>query len=223
VNYARVLARLIRYGLGRPVLLPSLFASAWHFRARDWFRRPPFLPLPPADYLSWRLHTAYGEAERLPDANELSRFLRWAGWMRQRGQEVRMWKKIIVLLVIMGFAWSYPPFRAKAMTAMSPAFATLGPVGHRLSEPTRVWKAENDIKFITQQLQLDKTEGKRLPPSAREFEAWLKKRPSAGDHGNDPWGQTYWLTPGTGTITVGSNGPDGKKTTKDDVIKTISF
>lgn len=28
---------------------------------RDWYRRPPFLPIPPADYLNWRLKTAYGK------------------------------------------------------------------------------------------------------------------------------------------------------------------
>jgi hypothetical protein len=27
---------------------------------RDWYRRPPFLPLPPKDYVRWRWHTAYG-------------------------------------------------------------------------------------------------------------------------------------------------------------------
>ena len=25
-----------------------------------WYRRAPFLPLPPRDYVAWRLHTAYG-------------------------------------------------------------------------------------------------------------------------------------------------------------------
>jgi hypothetical protein len=28
---------------------------------RDWYSRPPFLPLPPRDYLDWRLKTAYGK------------------------------------------------------------------------------------------------------------------------------------------------------------------
>ncbi|PYS54502.1 MAG: hypothetical protein DMG13_07930 [Acidobacteria bacterium] len=43
-------------------------AIAWalirfYFRItpRDWYRRPPFLPLPPRNYLHWRLRTAYGK------------------------------------------------------------------------------------------------------------------------------------------------------------------
>jgi hypothetical protein len=134
-----------------------------------------------------------------------------------------MWKKIIIALVALGFAWSYPPFRARIMTAIAPAFVMLGPVGHKLSEPTRVWKADSDITFILQQLQIDKTEGKKMPPSQAEFEIWMKKRRSAGDKGKDPWGEMYWLKPGNGSITVGSNGPDTTKTTKDDVTKTIAF
>src|SRR2546430_7431012 len=39
----------------------DLARLAWSFRARDWYRRPPFLPLPPRDYLRWRMFTAYGD------------------------------------------------------------------------------------------------------------------------------------------------------------------
>jgi hypothetical protein len=43
-------------------------AIAWalvrfYFRLtpRDWYRRLPFLPIPPRDYINWRLKTAYGK------------------------------------------------------------------------------------------------------------------------------------------------------------------
>jgi hypothetical protein len=26
-----------------------------------WYRKPPFLPLPPASYVRWRMRTAYGK------------------------------------------------------------------------------------------------------------------------------------------------------------------
>jgi hypothetical protein len=38
----------------------------------------PFLPVPPREYLEWRLHTAYGDGEREPDVDELRRYIRWA-------------------------------------------------------------------------------------------------------------------------------------------------
>jgi hypothetical protein len=68
--------------LRRPRLVAPLLGAAWRFRARDWYRRPPFLPLPPPKYLAWRLHTAYGDEDHTPEAGELERYLRWAAWMR---------------------------------------------------------------------------------------------------------------------------------------------
>jgi hypothetical protein len=47
VRHFRIACALLRF-YGR--VIPS-----------DWYRKPPFLPLPPKDYLSWRLHTAYGQ------------------------------------------------------------------------------------------------------------------------------------------------------------------
>jgi hypothetical protein len=67
--------------LHRPGLLASMARAAWRFRARGWWRRPPFLPVPPRDYVEWRLHTAYGDDGREPTAAELHGFLRWANRM----------------------------------------------------------------------------------------------------------------------------------------------
>ena len=61
----------------RPRLLLLLVRAGWRFRSRGWYRRPPFLPLPPAEYMDWRMHTAYGEEEALPSPRELERYLRW--------------------------------------------------------------------------------------------------------------------------------------------------
>jgi len=72
------IARVLAGAAVRPRLLGLLIRSAWRFRARGWYRRPPFLPLPPPEYVDWRLHTAYGEVERAPSPDELERYLRWA-------------------------------------------------------------------------------------------------------------------------------------------------
>lgn len=73
-----------RAALGRPGMIPDLLSAAWAFRRRRWYRRPPFLPLPPADYVRWRMETAYGDPDAVPSAEELRRFLRWARQARQR-------------------------------------------------------------------------------------------------------------------------------------------
>lgn len=80
----RAYARLFSAVLRRPDLIPALLGAAWAFRARDWYRRFPFLPLPPRRYLRWRLETAYGDPEAVPPVDELARYLRWARRMRRR-------------------------------------------------------------------------------------------------------------------------------------------
>jgi hypothetical protein len=77
--------RMARLALRRPGVIPAMLGAAWAFRARDWFRRPPFLPLPPRSYLRWRMETAYGDPDWIPSDDDLERFLRWARVMRGGG------------------------------------------------------------------------------------------------------------------------------------------
>lgn len=76
--------RLVWVVMTRPWLIPLLVSTAWAFRARSWYRRPPFLPLPSAGYLEWRLETAYGAEVTDPPVEDLIRYLRWARAMRKR-------------------------------------------------------------------------------------------------------------------------------------------
>ena len=69
--------------LRRPRTIPHLVRAAWAFRARRRYVRPPFLPLPPASYLRWRLETAYGSAEAQPSDDEMERYLSWTTRMRR--------------------------------------------------------------------------------------------------------------------------------------------
>lgn len=82
------LLRVLGQAIGRPPVFGAMLRAAWRFRARNWWRRPPFLPLPPREYLEWRMHTAYGESGRAPTVGELGRYLRWANRMyRTRRQK----------------------------------------------------------------------------------------------------------------------------------------
>lgn len=72
--------------LGRPRLLTALLGAAWRFRARNWWRRPPFLPLPPREYLEWRWRTAYGDESREATVEELEAYVRWANRMHRTRQ-----------------------------------------------------------------------------------------------------------------------------------------
>jgi hypothetical protein len=64
--------------LRSPRVAADLLGVAWRFRARNWWRRPPFLPLPDGEYLRWRMHTAYGDHDAVPPANDVVRYARWS-------------------------------------------------------------------------------------------------------------------------------------------------
>jgi hypothetical protein len=76
-SWGRLAMRLAIRAVGRPALARDLIATAWAFRRREWFSRPPFLPLPDVDYLRWRMYTAYGDESAVPPAEDIIRFARW--------------------------------------------------------------------------------------------------------------------------------------------------
>ncbi len=76
--------RMAGLAFRRPLLVPHLLGAAWAFRARGWYRRPPFLPVPPLSYLRWRMDTAYGDPAARPRPDEIRGYLLWARDMRRR-------------------------------------------------------------------------------------------------------------------------------------------
>jgi hypothetical protein len=61
-----------------PPLAGDLAAVAWRFRRRGWYKRPPFLPVPSAEYISWRMYTAFGDHRAVPTVRDVIRYARWA-------------------------------------------------------------------------------------------------------------------------------------------------
>jgi len=75
--FALVLRLLLR-ALVSPSLARALLLVLWRFRRTDWYRQFPFLPLPPREYVRWRMYTAYGDADALPPVEDVVRYARWA-------------------------------------------------------------------------------------------------------------------------------------------------
>jgi len=63
--------------VANPRVALDLVTVAWAFRRRHWWRSPPFLPLPPAEYIRWRMYTAYGDENAVPPLRDVLRFARW--------------------------------------------------------------------------------------------------------------------------------------------------
>ena len=76
-SWTALLVRLAARAMISPRLAVDLLRLAWSFRARNWFRRAPFLPVPPREYMRWRMLTAYGDEEAIPPVEDVVRFARW--------------------------------------------------------------------------------------------------------------------------------------------------
>ncbi len=76
-SWLRLAVTLTLRAAFRPRLALDLLSVVWAFRARRWFTSPPFLPLPPREYIRWRMETAYGDPDAVPPADDVIRFARW--------------------------------------------------------------------------------------------------------------------------------------------------
>ena len=69
--------------LSRPTLWATALGQARRLAAPGWWRRRPFLPLPDASYLRFRLQTMYGGDAPLVRAEDLVDYLRWCRQQRR--------------------------------------------------------------------------------------------------------------------------------------------
>lgn len=76
-SWSSLAVRLAARAALRPRLALDLLRAVWAFRRREWWRRPPFLPLPDQDYLRWRMDTAYADENAVPPVDDVVRFARW--------------------------------------------------------------------------------------------------------------------------------------------------
>jgi hypothetical protein len=76
-SWIGLLLALVPRAAVNPRLAVDLARLAWSFRARGWWRRAPFLPLPPGEYVRWRMLTAYGDERAVPSVEDVVRFARW--------------------------------------------------------------------------------------------------------------------------------------------------
>jgi hypothetical protein len=67
--------------VGLVAIHPSLWLTAKRQYVatlpRRWWTRRPFLPIPPADYMRFRLQTQYGSSEHRIEAVDVLNYLSW--------------------------------------------------------------------------------------------------------------------------------------------------
>lgn len=133
-----------------------------------------------------------------------------------------MFKKIVLTLILLGFAWAWEPTRVRMILAARPVLERMGPFGERAITPIVRYNTKTELTFIADQIQMAKTEGKETP-DANSFQMWMQKHIKTKNHGKDPWDQKYFLIQLGSTLTVGSVGEDGERGTDDDIKASIPF
>jgi hypothetical protein len=78
MTWRRLVLALTARSLRSPSLGVTLLRVAWRFRKRGWYKAAPFLPLPPREYVRWRMYTAYGDYDAVAPAEDVERYARWA-------------------------------------------------------------------------------------------------------------------------------------------------
>lgn len=251
VSRPRLIARLLVAAALRPGLALRLAGAAWRFRRRRWYARPPFLPLPPREYLDWRLETAYGADPAELPAEPLRRYLDWSaaqaraardergftrprsigderGFLQGRPAQDRsgliQLRAILVILVLAAAVLAIPPVREIAGPVLEPGKALLDrSVG-------RAWARGRDTVFRwsvrnearTLAQELQKREISGQPlPRPQDFQAYLQRRTISGTPGLDKWGSPYYMLLGGDSITVVSPGPDGRPGNGDDIREAV--
>lgn len=76
-TWSSLIAVLLARAVASPRIALDLLTMCWVMRRRDWYRRTPFLPLPPKEYVAWRMYTAYGDPDFVPPPEDVIRFARW--------------------------------------------------------------------------------------------------------------------------------------------------
>jgi hypothetical protein len=130
-------------------------------------------------------------------------------------------KKVIIVVLALAIIWAIPPIRNRLGLVALPLLEKLGPVGEKMANPVRGFRAKNELAFFLRILHDDHTEGRQLPDE-RAFLQWVRRR-MPEESGIDPWGNSYWLRRSGRTYTAGSNGPDGARDTGDDLTQALTI
>jgi hypothetical protein len=63
--------------VAHPSTWPAVWRTVRAMAPQRWWRRPPFLPVPPRRYLEFRLLTHYGSTNVAPSGADVMSYISW--------------------------------------------------------------------------------------------------------------------------------------------------
>jgi hypothetical protein len=125
-------------------------------------------------------------------------------------------KYLLVILIVLGFAWTIPSARVRIQEALEPLGAALRPAVDWALNPTRRAGAAREAQFILREIENQRQMGRGYPAPGG-FQDWVRTTVESVDDGLDPWGEPYYLEMTRQHVIVGSAGPDRAIGTADDI------
>ncbi len=125
-------------------------------------------------------------------------------------------KVLLIILIVVGFAWTIPPARERITDTLRPVGVALRPALDWALNPSRRAGAGREEQWIMREIENQRQMGRGLP-EPRTFHDWVKRHVESVDDGLDPWGQPYYLEIDRQNMAVGSAGPDRTPGTADDI------
>ncbi len=110
-------------------------------------------------------------------------------------------KLFLIILVVLGVMMAVPSTRAMMEDRARP-----------VADGLKAKLVPRRLEVMADQLEVRVGRGESFP---NNWEGWLRRDFSGAPE--DPWGTMYYLQTTRSGFTVGSNGPDGKQNTDDDI------
>ncbi len=126
-----------------------------------------------------------------------------------------MARLILYLLIAIGAVATVPALRKRAEGPASALWARLDPVVKSFTDPIRASVTRKEEAALADQLRQVHNAGQKLP-DPDDFQRWINLTTTVS---RDGWNNQYYLvSESNGSLWVGSNGPDGLRSTDDDIL-----
>ncbi len=130
-----------------------------------------------------------------------------------------MARLILYLLIAIGAVATVPALRKRAEPPAAALWLRLDPVVKSFTDPIRASVTRKEEAALADQLRQVHNAGQRLP-DPDDFQKWINLSTTVS---RDGWSNQYYLVNENGSVWVGSNGPDGLRSTDDDILTKCTW